>query len=93
MREIPSGCLKCNHDEVVAFLMDVENYTEGDIERFVEVPRPRHKWSDIIVCLDCGVTHLVMPRKDTNDESHTRKTKANKETGQAQERAENGPSA
>jgi hypothetical protein len=57
--EMPAGCLGCNHDEVTKFLTD----KKIDLERFAEVPEPRHAWNDINRCNQCGRCWLIMPAK------------------------------
>lgn len=54
----PDGCLGCNPKPVTRMLR-----AHGlDPASFVEMPRPRHAWKDIVPCLRCGRYWLVMPR-------------------------------
>lgn len=55
--DMPSGCLGCNREKVEAYLK-IQNV---DLGRFTEVPRPRHKWSDVVCCGECGRAWLVAP--------------------------------
>lgn len=48
--ENPSGCLGCNPEPIKAALV-----AKGmDPAWFEEVPRPRHAWSDVLPCGECG---------------------------------------
>jgi len=56
--EYPKGCLSCNEQEIRTLLL-----ARGvDINRFQAVPTPRHQWSDISVCGDCGQAWLILPQ-------------------------------
>lgn len=55
----PTGCLGCNTEKVKAFLL-----SKGvSLNRFHEVPRPRHKWGDVVCCDECGRAWLIAPEK------------------------------
>jgi hypothetical protein len=54
--EVPAGCPGCNPDGVLP-LLEARNI------RVEEVPRPRHAWTDIIVCEACGRAWLMIPRR------------------------------
>lgn len=55
--EPPNGCLGCNREKMEAYL----KFQGVDLGRLTEVPRPRHNWSDIVCCPECGRAWLVTP--------------------------------
>lgn len=58
--ETPHGCLGCNKDAVEAFFK-----AQGlPLDVFKEVPRPRHKWNDVICCPECGKAWLKVPKPE-----------------------------
>jgi hypothetical protein len=63
MMDTPSGCLGCNTEPVKNFLEE-----HGiDPNKFTEVPRPRHDWSDINCCNECGRAWLL-PTEEEREE-------------------------
>jgi Lar family restriction alleviation protein len=51
----PTGCLNCNRDAVTAYFAQLKI----DPARFQLIPRPRHAWSDIVPCDQCGACWIA----------------------------------
>ena len=62
--EEPEGCLSCNRDAIVDWFHRI-GVTDEQIARIHPIPTPRHAWSDVIVCDQCGQAHLFI--KETNN--------------------------
>jgi len=59
-KEIPKGCLGCNHDAIAAFIR-----AHGlDPEEFEEVPNPKQAWGEVAVCGKCQRAWLIPRRRD-----------------------------
>ncbi len=52
-----NGCLGCDREAVLAVLREAGI----DLDRFSEVPWPRHAWPDIVPCYRCGRAWLCAP--------------------------------
>lgn len=60
-QDFPDGCLGCNREPVIAAMKEIGGLTDAQIARIVEVPKPRHAWSDVMVCPACGRAWLIKP--------------------------------
>ena len=55
---VPKGCIGCNRKEVAPVL----EAAGMSLDRFKEVPKPRHNWGDVSVCPECDRAWLILPQ-------------------------------